>query len=469
MKIYKANTARVGLLAAAALLFAFATVAGSGKANAWSLEEASAPYRGAEIDIICEGYPPCYALQEVSTEFSEITGITVNFEFGDLLAIAQRMIAEQLTESEHFDGMQVLSYHLGLFGEQGFTTPMNTFLDDPKLRDPNFDWDNFMPALIAQSSMYKGEAIALPFQYLATFGVIRKDILADSGERAAFKAKYGYDLPEPGLVTEMPSYEKWGDIAEFFRRDKGETLAGQTLESDYYGISSPFKRHLTVFWFYWANLVAHGGEIFDADGELVLGEGTTAVDTLNFLLDMRQYAPPSYREYTWDEQYRDFCAGLIFSTTFWPDALYYLEDAAECESAGNIGYFALPETHKSMPFVYSWVVPPTSANPEAAFLLMQWALTKDVQTRATPLGWISSTRKDVIAMDWSHEKQIEGDMAIQKVIADNGWFYALNHHPALIAVQDIMMDELSSAGADSIDAQTAVDNMVERIREVTQQ
>ena len=78
MKIYKANTARVGLLAAAALLFAFATVAGSGKANAWSLEEASAPYRGAEIDIICEGYPPCYALQEVSTEFSEITGITVN-------------------------------------------------------------------------------------------------------------------------------------------------------------------------------------------------------------------------------------------------------------------------------------------------------------------------------------------------------------------------------------------------------
>ena len=434
------------------------------EAKAWSLEDAAAPYKGSEINIICEGYPPCYALQEVSAEFTEKTGIAVNFEFGDLLAIAQRMVAEQMTESEHFDGMQVLSYHLGLFGEQNFATPMATFLDDPALRDPSFKWDDFVPALIAQSSMYKGEAIALPFQFLATFGVIRKDIIADTGERAAFKAMYGYDLPEPGLVMEMPSYDQWRDIAAFFSRKAGETLAGKTLEQDYYGISSPFKRHLTVFWFTWANLIAHGGEIFDADGNVVIGEGTAAVDTVQFLLDMREFAPPSYREYTWDEQYRDFCAGLIFSTTFWPDALYYLEDANDCESAGNIGYFALPGTHITLPFVYSYVVPPTAQNPKAAFLLMQWALSKDVQTRATPLGWISSTRKDVIAMDWSHEKQIEGDMAIQNLIGENDWFYVLPHHPALIAAQDIMMDELSAAGADEIDAQTAVDNMAARLK-----
>ena len=197
------------------------------EAKAWSLEDAAAPYKGSEINIICEGYPPCYALQEVSAEFTEKTGIAVNFEFGDLLAIAQRMVAEQMTESEHFDGMQVLSYHLGLFGEQNFATPMATFLDDPVLRDPSFKWDDFVPALIAQSSMYKGEAIALPFQFLATFGVIRKDIIADTGERAAFKAMYGYDLPEPGLVMEMPSYDQWRDIAAFFSRKAGETLAAR--------------------------------------------------------------------------------------------------------------------------------------------------------------------------------------------------------------------------------------------------
>lgn len=453
----------VGAGLTAVVLTGFAKVE---NARAWSLEEAAEPYRGTAINIICEGYPPCYALQEVSKEFTEKTGITVNFEFGDLLAIAQRMMAEQLTGSEYFDGMQVLSYQLGMYAERGFTTPVSKFMDDPALRDPSFTLDDFVPELIAQSSMYGDEAVALPFQYLATFGVIRKDILAEPGERAAFKEKYGYNLPEPGLVVDVPSYDEWSDIAEFFNRKAGDTLAGKTLEADFYGISSPFKRHLTVFWFYWANLVAHGGEVFDAGGQVVLDRGTAAVDTLQWLLDMRKFAPPSYREYTWDEQYRDFCAGLIFSTTFWPDAVYYLEDPNECVSAGNIGYFALPGTHLSMPFVYSYVIPPSAKNPEVAWLLMQWALSKDVQTKATPIGWISSLRKDVIDEDWSSAKQIEGDMAIQKEIIAEGWFYTLNHHPALVAVQDIMMDELSAAGADSVDAQTAVANMTRRIGEV---
>ncbi|MDH3689221.1 MAG: extracellular solute-binding protein [Gammaproteobacteria bacterium] len=441
----------------------------SSGAQAWSLEEAAEPYRGTEINVICEGYPPCYALRDVSPEFTERTGIKVNFEFGDLLAIAQRMLAEQLTGSEYFDGMQVLSYHLGLFGEQGFYTPLQKFMDDPKLRDPNFKVEDFVPALFQQSSVYNGTQVALPFQYLATFGVIRKDIVADPDERKAFKAKYGRELPEPGLIMEIESYDQWRDLAEFFTRKKGETLAGKVLENDVYGTSAPFKRHLTVFWMYWATLVANGGEIFDVNGNVATDKGTAAADSLQWLLDMREYAPPSYREYTWDEQYRDFCAGLIFMTTFWPDAVYYLEDSNECVSAGNIGYFVLPNTHRSMPFVYSWVIPPTAKNPEGSYLLMQWALSRDIQEKATPMGWIATTRADVISMDWSGHPQIHGDMAIKRVIADNDWVYDLPHHPALIAAQDIMMDELSAAGADKIDASTAIKNMADRTRKAVGQ
>jgi len=451
----------IGLAALTAFAAIFAPMK---EVRAWSLKEAAEPYAGAEINVICEGYPPCYALRDVSEEFTKTTGIKVNFEFGDLLAIAQRMLSEQLTGSEYFDGMQVLSYHLPLFAEQGFYSPMAKFMDDPKLRDPEFDPEDFVPALFRQSSLYKGEQVALPFQYLATFGVLRNDLLADATERQAFKERYGYDLPEPGLLIDIETYEEWGNMAEFFRRDAGETLAGQVLENDFYGISSPFKRHLTVFWFYWATLAAFGGEIIDTNGQLVLDKGSAATDALQWLLDMRQYAPPSYREYTWDEQYRDFCAGLIFGTTFWPDAVYFLEDPSECPSAGNIAYFALPNTHRSMPFVYSWIIPPTAKNAEASYLLMQWALSQEIQEKATPLGWISSTRSDVIARDWSNETQINGGMAIGNRLSEKGWFYDVPGHPALIAVQDIMMDELSAAGADKIDAATAVSNMAERIR-----
>ncbi len=456
----------VGLWLGTAALAAFAaTLLPLNEAKAWSLEEAAKPYAGTEINVICEGYPPCYALRDVSKEFTDATGIKVKFEFGDLLAIAQRMLSEQMSGSEYFDGLQVLSYQLPLFAEQKFFSPLAKYMNDPKLRDPSFKVEDFVPELFQQSSMYKGEQVALPFEYLATFGVVRKDILADPDERAAFKAKYGWDLPEPKLVTQLDTYAHWRDMAEFFTRRKGEKLAGKALENDFYGISAPFKRHLTAFWLYWSTLVAQGGDIIDKKGQLALDKGPTAVDALQWMLDMRPYAPPSYREYTWDEQYRDFCAGLIFSTTFWSDAVYSLEDKKECPaSAGNIAYFALPDTHRSMPFVYSWVIPPTAKNPEASYLLMQWALSKKIQEQATPMGWISTTRADVIGQDWSTYPQIQGDMAIEHELSAKGWVYDVPQDPALIVIQDIMMDELSAAGADQIDAKTAVKNMTDRIQ-----
>ena len=198
------------------------------------------------------------------------TGIKVKFEFGDLLAIAQRMLSEQMSGSEYFDGLQVLSYQLPLFAEQKFFSPLAKYMNDPKLRDPSFKVEDFVPELFQQSSMYKGEQVALPFEYLATFGVVRKDILADPDERAAFKAKYGWDLPEPKLVTQLDTYAHWRDMAEFFTR-KGEKLAGKPLENDFYG-SAPFKRHLTAFWLYWSTLVAQGGE-YRQKGQLALDKG----------------------------------------------------------------------------------------------------------------------------------------------------------------------------------------------------
>ena len=77
--------------------------------RAWSLEETAGVYSGAEINITCEGYPPCCALQEVSAEFTEKAGVVVNSELMGQLAITRRMVAEKMTESKYFEGMQVLS------------------------------------------------------------------------------------------------------------------------------------------------------------------------------------------------------------------------------------------------------------------------------------------------------------------------------------------------------------------------
>ena len=454
-----------------AVLIGLAALASSSQnVGAWSLEDASKPYSGQTVHIVCEGYPPCYSLRDAAAEFTGITGINVEFEFGDLLAITQRMLSEQITKSDYFDGMQVLSYYLPLYGEQKFAAPMSKFLDDPKLRDPSFNPDDFIPAVYQQTSFYKEQQIALPFQYLPTVAIMRKDLLADEGERAAFKAKYGYDLPESKLIATLDTYKQWHDINEFFTRKSGEMLAGKELAQDFYGTVAPFKRHLTIMWTYWATLVSMGGEIYDSEGNVALDKGSAGVDALQYWLDETKASPPSYREYTWDDEYREFCAGSVFSLLYWPDAIYYLEDPEECKTtSGNITYLMLPDTHKTMPFAYSFVVSPNAKNPEAAFLLQQWALSKAVQEKIFPAGWVLSPRKDVMAGDWSSNPQVAGTSRLGNEIADQDLFYTPPGHPAMIASQDIMMEELSAAGAGQIDAKTAVAHMADRLRALIEQ
>ena len=57
-----------------------------------------------------------------------------------------------------------------------------------------------------------------------------------SEEMAAFKAKYGYDL------APAKTYKQYYDIAQFFTRKKGEKLAGQVLDKDFYGTAQAYSR-----------------------------------------------------------------------------------------------------------------------------------------------------------------------------------------------------------------------------------
>jgi len=436
------------------------------EAQAWTLEEAAAPYRGTRITVICDGYSPCLAYKELAKAFEERTGISVSVEVADLLQVQQQILTDALTGTQVYDAVQVISWSVGVWGSQGFATPMSKFLDDAALRDPNLNQDDFIPENFAITSTYNGEVVGLPFHYIPPFAIYRKDIAADSDEQAAFKAKYGYDLPLAGdKIASVDSWDEWTDMAEFFTRGEGETLAGNTLERPFYGITAPFKRHLTVLYDYERILLGMGGEIIDENGNVGL-DSPEALKALETMLSWRKYAPPSYKEYTWDEQYSDFCAGNLFSTFSWGDTTPFLEVDSDCpEAAGNIGYFIHPGTHRTVAEGQGWVIPSKAPNPEAAYLFLQYLVSEEVQSTCQAIG-CATFRVDVLRMpDWDEE----GRFQIHRALIDGGHLYVRPNPPELLAIQEIVMEELSAAGADLQDAQTTVDNMARRAREVMSQ
>jgi multiple sugar transport system substrate-binding protein len=338
---------------------------------------------------------------------------------------------------------------------------LSKFLDDPKLHDPAFKTADFVPENFQITSVYKDQVIGLPFHFIPPFAIYRKDIAGDAGERAAFKAKYGYELPLTGeKYATVENWDQWRDIAEFFTRKAGDTGAGLKREAPMYGVTAAFKRHLTVLYDYERILLGMGGEVLDSNGNIAL-ESPEALQALEYMLSLRKSAPPSYQEYTWDEQYSDFCAGNLFSTFSWGDTTPFLESTTDCPaSAGKLGYFAHPGTHRTAAEGQGWVIPTRANHPEAAFLFLQWIDSKEVQARCQAMGCVTP-RADVLRMsEWDKD----GNVVLSRQIIDNGWLYVRPHPPSLLAIQEIMMDELSAAGADQVNAKDAIANMTQRIK-----
>ena len=252
-------------------------------------------------------------------------------------------------------------------------------------------------------------------------------------------------------------------MAEFFTRAKGQKVAGEALDHPMYGVTAAFKRHLTVLYDYERILLGMGGEILDADGKVAL-DSPEALKALKYMLSWRKYSPPTYVEYTWDEQYSDFCAGNLFSTISWGDTTPFLESDKDCPAvAGKIGYFMHPGTHRTVAEGQGWIIPSKAPHPEAAYLFLQYLASRPVQQSCQAIG-CATFRQDVLNM---HNWDGEGRVEIARRLIDGHHLYVRPNPPALLAIQEIMMEELSAAGAGDQDAETTISHMVARAREAT--
>ena len=100
---------------------------------------------------------------------------------------------------------------------------------------------------------------------------------------------------------------------------------------------------------------------------------------------------------------------------------------------------------------------------------MQWLLTTEVQNECLPLGCLA-IRSDVLGDPrWEDEgwenRQRE---AVHIWLDENGKLYNLPNTPNWFVWQDIIIEELSAAGADQKDAATAIADIASRMREAVE-
>jgi len=447
-------------------------VTGSAQADTWSLAEAAKPYAGATLHCMGDGYAPALAYQKLSEEFTQITGIKVEWETADLTVMNQKMLADAMNNTGIYDCDEVTSVDAGLWIARDFVKPMQDFLDDPKLRDPGFDpYKQYIPETLAFSSMENGKVYGLPYHFIPRFMVVRKDIYDCQAEQAAFKEKYKYDLP-----LKPETWDQFRNVAEFFTRKAGDKLCDKPLAEDFYGTAVSLKRYLATQYDFEMFLNAFGGLMFKGDGQLKSAEGfksgndiafdsSEGIKGLEYWLSLLKFVPPGYLEYTWDNTYSDMCKGKLYTYPTWGDTTPFLEDSSDqgCPSlAGKLAYYPIPGTHQTGAEGQTWFIPSSSKNQEAAFLFLQWLASKDIALRCQGMGCTSPQRDPWFDKAYDNE----GRAQVTREIIDKGYLIARAHPPGLSKISTILIDNLQAAARGEMTAEQALKDAADKGRKL---
>lgn len=266
----------------------------------------------------------------------------IGVPFGELY---EKEKMELIAATGAYDIMIVYPKFLAEFAANGWLYPLDEFAQklDPKLDDVTPGYRDFY-------CKYSGKLYALPYDGDVLNLYYRKDLLENEEEKAAFKAKYGYDLKVP------ETWDEFLDVAEFFTRKAGEKLAGQVLERDFYGTAYYGQKDQIFAW--WGNIFAGlGGVYFDEETMEPAINSEAGVKALEIFKQIHQYCPPDVLSYGYEELKDVFLEGDCFMVIQWPCVGKKGADPNQSKIVGKIGVSHVPGVKKDGEIYYRALMP----------------------------------------------------------------------------------------------------------------
>ncbi|MBS9478005.1 ABC transporter substrate-binding protein [Ancylobacter radicis] len=347
--------------------------------------EAAKPYKGTTIRVLDEITPLQETLSKIIPEFEKETGIKVEWELLNHFEVINKGQADMLSGRGYYDAIMLHGFQLGPMISAGAIMPLNDLVANPKLSNPNLGTSDFIQNPFKTAAFVGDKQYSfINWNYNQIYWT-RADLLGNADEKAAFKAKYGYDLAPAETMEQMR------DIAQFFTRKKGEKLAGKPLESDFYGIVLEGIKGGSTFPTLWNNFVKnYGGNLIDAEGRPTFDTPET-VAALKMWRELWTYAPPGIAEYSLVDVPTVMGNGIAAQSIAWSDFVLGVDKKGVSPYAGQFVYGPIPikagskeRFAEAEPSVT--VISAASKNPEPTFIFLQWLADRKQQDKLIALG-----------------------------------------------------------------------------------
>ncbi|MEF7616611.1 extracellular solute-binding protein [Aquincola sp. MAHUQ-54] len=367
-------------------LLAGVGVAGGAWAQTWSYKEAAKPYAGTTIRVLDEITPLQETLKTLVPQFTAETGIKVEYELLNHFEVINKGQADMLSRRGYYDGVMLHGVQMGQMLAANVVEPIDGYMKDKALFNPALDLKDMIEPAFDSLSKFKGQTYSfLNWNYNFIYWT-RADLMADAGEKAAFKAKYGYEL------APAKTFKEFLDIGEFFTRKAGQTLAGQPLKTDFYGILHEGITGGATLVSVWDNLMKnYGADLFDASGAPAFNSPQT-VQALTVWARMWKYAPPGQAEYSLVDVPTVMGNGIAAQTIAFSDFVLGVDRPGASALAGKFTYAPIPSNPEMKGRQSAGgepsaiVINKASKNKQATYLFMQWLVEKETQKKLIEAG-----------------------------------------------------------------------------------
>ncbi|MBB3713040.1 multiple sugar transport system substrate-binding protein/sorbitol/mannitol transport system substrate-binding protein [Limimaricola variabilis] len=328
--------------------------------SAAGLAIAASAAHAEEITIATVNNGDMIIMQELSSQWEEETGNTINWVTLEENVLRQRVTTDIATGGGQYDIMTIGSYEAPIWGAQGWLEPVGDI--------EGYDYDDLIPA-VREGLSHEGTLYALPFYAESSFTLYRTDLFEEAG-------------------LEMPDQPTYEQIAQF-----AETLTDR--ENELYGLCLRGKPGWGENMAFIGTLVnTFGGRWFDENWVPQLDQQPWN-DALTYYLDvMEKYGPPGATSNGYNENQALFQTGKC---AMWIDATSAagrVFDPSQSDIAEHVGFTAAPiaETDKGNAWFWAWslAIPTSSSKTEVAKDFLAWATSEDyVNLVGEEKGWVA--------------------------------------------------------------------------------
>ncbi|QBD83395.1 sugar ABC transporter substrate-binding protein [Ktedonosporobacter rubrisoli] len=311
------------------------------------------PFAGQTVNVLMEQHTSSDAIRQLLPEFEKTTGIKVNLDIVPYDNLTSKALLGFSQGSDQYDVVFDDWIHGLAYAKAGYIVPLAPYAQ--KLSSYYHEQDFYAPYI--QMPRYDKQLYGLPVYGESTFLMYRKDLFEK------------YHIAVPKTMNELEAAAQ-----KIYSATDGKV----------YGITLRGQQGIQNVYVWSAFLWAFGGQWLQ--GNHVALDSQQALKALKFYTDLlNRYGPPGVANFGWQENRLLFQQGKAAMTIDATVNGAYNEDPAQSSIVGKVGYAPVPTAvadpvgSPSSLEVHGLYLSKFSTHPEAAWLFMSWATSKQVQ------------------------------------------------------------------------------------------